>query len=302
MSKLQTPVLKQANALFRKNLSYQKKRRLTNCCLCFVPMLVIGLILLVQLIVEVLFLGQPAFRCPYCGPADDAYGRTYCNKAQTCQAYFFPTKDRDELTRKFGVDVVEECRTIADTCGGNGNSTCFKPEWSTDFQQYFCPFNLAPSQPSFGYMPPPLLASKTPVLYTSDATGKEGGQTPPPTYSNVLDASGSGYNGPVGDAGVVDKVVKKMFGLNLQDAGFKKLKGSMDFATSMLFQLLVAVPLAGCTTLDMTSQMNETQEAAMCKLLQYGQDRQAQYRPRNRLFRRRACIGRQLLEPQSVLA
>jgi hypothetical protein len=250
MSKLQTPVLKQANALFRKNLSYQKKRRLTNCCLCFVPMIVIGLILLVQLVVEVLFLGQPRFRCPYCGPADDAYGRNYCNKAQTCQGYFFPTKDREELTKKFGVDVVDECTKTAGTCGGAGNLTCFKPEWSSGFQQAFCPFNLAPSQPSFGYMPPPVLASKTPVLYTSDTAA--------------------------GDAGVVDKVVKKMFGLNLQDAGFRKLKGSMDFATSMLFQLLVAVPLAGCANLDITSQMDETQEAAVCKLLQYGQGYEAQ--------------------------
>jgi hypothetical protein len=30
----------------------------------------------------------------------------------------------------------------------------------------FCPFETAPAQPSFAYWPPPLLASKTPVLYT----------------------------------------------------------------------------------------------------------------------------------------
>jgi hypothetical protein len=253
MSKLETPLLAQANALFRKNLSYQKKRRLTNVCLVIVPMLVIGLILIVQFIVEVLFLGQPRFRCPYCGPAGDAYGRIYCNKEKTCQDFFFPTKDRDEFARKFDIDVVKECRSIASTCVGNGNLTCFRPQWSTGVQQVFCPYQVAPAQPSFGYMPPPLLASKTPVLYTSDTAGTAGG-----------------------DSGVVDKVVKKMFGLNVQDAGFRKLKGAMDFATSMLFQLLVAVPLAGCATLDIKSQMTEPQEAAMCKLLQYGQGYEAQ--------------------------
>ena len=85
MERLQTPFRMQAEALFRKNLSYQKKRRLTNACLVIVPILVLGLILGVQFVVEVLFLGQPNVRCPYCGPADDDYGKLYCNGFSSCQ-------------------------------------------------------------------------------------------------------------------------------------------------------------------------------------------------------------------------
>jgi hypothetical protein len=85
METLQTPYLKQADALFRKNLSYQKKRRLTNVCLVVVPILVLALILLVQFIVEELFLGEPRVRCPYCGPANDAYGKVYCDREPSCQ-------------------------------------------------------------------------------------------------------------------------------------------------------------------------------------------------------------------------
>ena len=253
MQKLKTPYLTQANALFRKNLSFQKKRRLTNCCLVIVPILVLCLILGVQLIVEILFLAQPRVRCPYCGPADDAYGKIYCANFASCQSFFFPNESRAEYKNRFRVDVVEECAAMARTCGGNGNTSCFKREWAQGFQIAFCPFETAPSQPSFAYMPPPLLASKTPVLYTSDAPAGNG----------------------KGDPAAADNVVKKMYDVSAQDEGFKKLQGTMDYAMSQMFHLLVAVPLVGCADLDVKSQMTARDEAAVCKLLQYGQGYQA---------------------------
>ena len=251
---LQAPYLKQADALFRKNLSFQKKRRLTNVCLVVVPILVLSLILLVQYIVEELFLGEPRVRCPYCGPADDAYGKVYCDREPSCQQFFFENDSRAEYQNKFGVDVVEECAALSQTCGGNGNLSCFKPEWSSGIQFIFCPFDRAPAQPSFGYMPPPLLASPTPVLYTSDTSGEQ---------------SSAGSAGQ-GDKAAVDKVVSKLFIDDEADEGYLKLRASMEFATAMLFQLLVSVPLAGCAALDVSSLMTEPQEAAVCKLLQYG--------------------------------
>jgi hypothetical protein len=247
IDQLQTPYLKQADALFRKNLSFQKKRRLTNCCLVLAPILVIGLILCVQYIFEVLFLGKPRVRCPYCGPADDAYGKTYCAGYGSCQEFFFPNASRVELRNKFKVDVVEECAALSKTCGGTGNFSCFKPEWSRGFQIAFCPFQLAPSQPGIGYMPPPQYASKTPLLYTSDAD---------PAKTKV-----------------VDSVMGKMFDVKHTDenTASRKLRASMHATTSLLFQMLVAVPLAGCASLDVSSTLSTAQEQAVCKLLQHGQ-------------------------------
>lgn len=263
MQTLQAPYRKQADALFRKNLSFQKKRRLTNVCLVVVPILVLSLILLVQFIVEELFLGEPRVRCPYCGPADDDFGKVYCDREPSCQQFFFENESRAEYINKFGVDVVEECAVLSRTCGGNGNISCFKPEWSRGIQFIFCPFDRAPAQPSFGYMPPPLLASPTPVLYTSDTSGKQSG-------------AGPAGQGRVGDETAVDEVVNKLFIDGTADDGYRKLRASMDFATSMLFQLLVSVPLAGCAALDVSSLMAEAQEAAVCKLLQYGLGYEAQ--------------------------
>ena len=46
----------------------------------------------------------------------------------------------------------------------------------------------------------------------------------------------------------------------------------MDVAVSMWFHLLVAVPLAGCASIDVVSRLSAAQEQAICKLLQHGRD------------------------------
>ncbi len=86
---LRTPFMRQADALFRKNLSFQRKRKCTNCCLICIPVVFLILVLLLQLLIEILFLGKNLVRCPYCGPSDDDFGKLYCNK-QDCVEYFFP--------------------------------------------------------------------------------------------------------------------------------------------------------------------------------------------------------------------
>ena len=63
---------------------------------------------------QVLFLGKPRVRCPYCGPADDAYGKVYCAGARSCQEFFFDNASRGEYARKFGVDVVENTGDAVD--------------------------------------------------------------------------------------------------------------------------------------------------------------------------------------------
>jgi hypothetical protein len=87
---LRTPFSRQADALFRKNLMFQSKRKCTNCCLICIPVLFLILVLLLQFMIEILFLGKPLVRCPYCGPSNDDFGKLYCNK-QDCVEYFFPS-------------------------------------------------------------------------------------------------------------------------------------------------------------------------------------------------------------------
>ena len=72
VNNLQTSFAGQSGALFRKNLTFQSKRRCVNCCLIMMPVVFLILILALQLLVEILFLGRPTLRCPYCGPKSDA--------------------------------------------------------------------------------------------------------------------------------------------------------------------------------------------------------------------------------------
>ena len=162
-----------------------------------------------------------------------------------------------------------ECAKTAQTCGGKGNVTCFRPQWARGMQIIFCPFDRPPAQPSFGYMSTPAFNSRTPVLYTSD-----GGMPRPGAAS---DQSVQPEVQSVSDRQRIDRVVQRLFFLeqrrNGTDDGAAKLRGAMDFATSSLFQLMVAAPLAGCASIDGTSVMSESQQAAVCRLLQYGQVR-----------------------------
>ena len=122
---------------------------------------------------------------------------------------------------------------------------------------------------SFGYMSTPAFNSRTPVLYTSD-----GGMPRPGAAS---DQSVQPEVQSVSDRQRIDRVVQRLFFLeqrrNGTDDGAAKLRGAMDFATSSLFQLMVAAPLAGCASIDGASMMSESQQAAVCRLLQYGQVR-----------------------------
>ena len=96
VEELRTPFAQQAAALFRKNLAFQWKRRTTNCCLVLVPLLVLLLVFGAQALLEILFLGSSSVRCPYCGPAGDSWGQTYCNKASSCAQFFFPNSSRSD--------------------------------------------------------------------------------------------------------------------------------------------------------------------------------------------------------------
>ena len=51
VAKLHTPFLQQANALFRKNLVFQWKRRLSNCCLVAEPIFVLAMVFGIQVCV-----------------------------------------------------------------------------------------------------------------------------------------------------------------------------------------------------------------------------------------------------------
>jgi hypothetical protein len=56
--------LLQADALLRKNVSFQATRTLTNVILVLAPLLALGLVLSLQYTVESLVLSRNRFRCP----------------------------------------------------------------------------------------------------------------------------------------------------------------------------------------------------------------------------------------------
>ena len=43
-----------------------------------------------QYVVETQLLAVPSYRCPYCGAANDSFGRAYCLGAPSCADFFFP--------------------------------------------------------------------------------------------------------------------------------------------------------------------------------------------------------------------
>ena len=185
VTKLHTPYRNQANALFNKNLAFQKKRRITNICLLVVPILVLGVVFAIQELLEVFFLGTSAVRCPYCGPADDDYGKFYCNNAASCVDFFFPNSSRQALKNQFGFDVVARCEILAgigpngksdaEFCYGGGNSSCFQTKWASETQFEFCPFKAGtiPTQPIFGSSPLAASRALKPVKITSDLFSRQ---------------------------------------------------------------------------------------------------------------------------------
>ena len=228
VEKLHTPFLVQADALFRKNLSFQWKRRVTNCCLVLVPLFVLALVFGIQALLEILFLGTGVIRCPYCGPAGDAYGQLYCNKAASCVEFFFPNSSRQEYINVYGVDVVARCSAIAGLgplgskdpsyCYGNGNASCFQVQWATPSQFGFCPYlpSTIPTEPQLGYAPLAATRAKNPVLLTSDPLSK-------------------GFATLVGNRSAATNA-------DTQD----KRKGAMSETNRQLFQLFATVPWIGC--------------------------------------------------------
>jgi hypothetical protein len=168
---LQTSFAAQSNALFRKNLTFQGKRRCTNCCLLLVPIFLTVLVLLLQLLIEVLFLGRNFVRCPYCGPADD-FAKTYCANKDCADFFFYDNttatgrQQRADIENLFEKDVHTECRDLMKTCGGNGNTECFLSQYASGFQFGFCPFTIGPKNPDLRQAPAPTFRSSTPVLFT----------------------------------------------------------------------------------------------------------------------------------------
>lgn len=250
VKKLHTPFIGQANALFRKNLSFQWKRRTTNCCLVAVPLFVLALVFAIQALLELLFLGQGVVRCPYCGPADDDYGRLYCNKASSCVDFFFSNSSRQEYKNLFGVDVVAQCQAIAGLgplgkndpsyCYGGGNITCFQVQWATGSQFAFCPFKAGtvPTQPLFGSVPTPYVRSNSPVLLTSDASSRD-------------------FAFKVGNKSAPSK-----------NTIAPKVLGAMRETNRQFFSLFAAIPWMGCSASNASSSVQQS----MCKLLQHGSD------------------------------
>ena len=246
VDKLHTPFLAQADALFRKNLSFQWKRRVTNCCLVLVPLFVLALVFGIQALLEVLFLGTPLIRCPYCGPADDSYGQLYCNKASSCANFFFPNSSRQDYINVYGTDVSARCAAIAGEgplgkndpayCKGNGNPSCFQIQWASVSQVGFCPYlpSAIPTQPPIGSAPLAQSRSDTPVLFTSDA-GSKG-------FANLVSGKSAATKPDTQT----------------------KYAGAVSETNRQLFQIFAAAPLVGCREANSTV---ESLLPSVCRLL-----------------------------------
>jgi hypothetical protein len=246
VEKLRTPFAGQANALFRKNLMFQYKRSCSNCCLVSVPIFVLALVFGIQVLVELVFLGTGRVRCPYCGPANDDFGKLYCNKASSCLDYFgFTNSSRQDLQDTFKEDVVAKCEAIAGLgplkekdplyCFGNNNLSCFQPQWAVGAQFSFCPFRPGsiPSQPQVGYAPLAAVRAETPVLYTSEASSKD----------------------------LATKVMRKSSAPSIKE----KVSGVMREMTRQFFTMFTALPMIGCS-----ASTDEANKQSMCKLIQHG--------------------------------
>ena len=88
-------------------------------------------------------LGQQA----WCGQAEaeaGALGQVYCVDARSCVDFFFPASKQAEFAALFRADVRGRCadsagegpqgRAHPDYCGGGGNVSCFRAQWSTGVQ------------------------------------------------------------------------------------------------------------------------------------------------------------------------
>jgi len=238
VNNLQTSFAGQSGSLFRKNLTFQSKRKCINCCLIAVPVFFLILILMLQFLIESLFLSRNIIRCPYCGPEGDAFGLDYCNK-ENCLDYFFPLDQADVFNEEFGVDVRATCKNVSQTCAGEGSSDCFVPQFASGSQFSWCPFPVAPTFPSFLHHPPTKkqggFLSETPVLYT-------------------------------GKNDFADKVATNMYATSDSHVGLK-MEGAAAAMRNYMWTLLGAIPFLGCATDDGTgTRMTAVQEAAVCKV------------------------------------
>lgn len=56
---------------------------MANCCLVGVPIIILGLLLALQYLIESTFLSKSWTRCPYCGPSD-SFAEYYCAGKASC--------------------------------------------------------------------------------------------------------------------------------------------------------------------------------------------------------------------------
>jgi hypothetical protein len=248
VEKLRTPFLRQAEALFRKNLQFQWKRRVTNSCLILVPALVLALIFGIQQAIDGLVLSSTNTRCPYCGPYDD-YGRSYCMGSNDCPELFSPNSSWDTLLDMYGVDIVAQCKAMAglgpngtnDTnyCFGKGNLSCFQAKWATSSQAPFCPITGRDNilvQPPLGFAPLPAVRAKSSILYTSAPASAAFAQL-------------------IGNKTVLSRRTLRA-----------KLLGAMRETNRQLYLLLFGLPQFGCRG----SSLSIEQQQSLCRLMQHG--------------------------------
>jgi len=125
VERLSSSYASQSRAIFTKSVAVQKSRCCSNCCLISCPALSIAIIFVMQFLLEFVFNKPAEQRCTYCGPADDAFGKSYCG-GKDCFDFFFHTGGWGEVG--CGQESAKEiCSEIASTCGGNGHPSCFWP-------------------------------------------------------------------------------------------------------------------------------------------------------------------------------
>jgi hypothetical protein len=77
-------------------------------------------------------------------PGLSATWQVYCAGSRSCAGFFFPDAQQAEFAALFRADVRGRCADAAgegplgrahpDYCGGGGNVSCFRAQWSTGVQ------------------------------------------------------------------------------------------------------------------------------------------------------------------------
>mmetsp|Transcript_15168 Transcript_15168/g.38032 ORF Transcript_15168/g.38032 Transcript_15168/m.38032 type:complete len:1527 (+) Transcript_15168:237-4817(+) len=203
-------------------------------------------------------------RCPYCGPADDAFGKTYCGGRASCTDFFFPDDMPEAVdTRVYSIEnriqwqlEVDRCNELSKTCVGNGNLSCYMPDsrmskGSSSSCNFFAFERLADNSTRTSASSPvvPLAHAYSPAQLASEPVA---------------------FAAPESEASQIEEALKLATGRGLPAASVRQ----STVSTIEHLWTILALPGLGCGGVFNQSyfhHLNTTVQENICGLLQHGQ-------------------------------